>query len=47
MKSLKDGHKDAATWSNCLDGSTYWPLAIRVAVDQQEHPARKGKSKPI
>ncbi len=42
----KDGHKDAATWSNRLDGSTYWPLAIRIAIEQQGHPAWKDKSKP-
>ncbi len=42
----KDGHKDTATWSNRLDGSTYWPLAIRVAIEQQGHPAWKDKSKP-
>ena len=42
----KDVHKDAATWSNRLDGSTYWPLAIFVAIEQQAHPAWKDKSKP-
>ncbi len=42
----KEGHKDAATWSNRLNGSTYWPLAIRVAIEQQGHPAWKDKSKP-
>ena len=35
----KESHKDAATWSSHLDGSTYWPLAIRVAIKQQGHPA--------
>ena len=42
----KEGHKDEATWSNRLEGSTYWPLAIRVAIEQQGHPAWKDKSKP-
>jgi hypothetical protein len=42
----KKGHKDAATWSNRLDGSTYWPLAIRVAIEQHGHPVWKDKSKP-
>ncbi len=42
----KEGHKDAATWSNRLEGSTYWPLAIRVAIKQHGHPVWKDKSKP-
>ena len=42
----KDEHNDAATWSNCLSSSTYWPKAIRVAIEQQNHPTWKGKDKP-
>ncbi len=28
----KDCHQDAATWSNRLNGSTYWPLSIHIAI---------------
>jgi hypothetical protein len=42
----KDGHQDTAMWSNRLDGSTYWPLPIRVAIKQQGHASWKDKSKP-
>ena len=43
----KDVHNDAATWNNRLNGSTYWPKAIRVAVEQQTHPTWKNKEVPI
>ena len=39
----KEGHKDAATWSNRLDRSTYWPLVIRVAIEQQGHAGVEGQ----
>jgi hypothetical protein len=42
----KDGHQDAATWSNRLDGTTYWLLPVRVAIKQQGHASWKDKSKP-
>jgi len=42
----KDEHNDAATWNNRLTGNTYWPKAIRVAIEQQNHPTWKGKDKP-
>jgi hypothetical protein len=42
----KDGHRDDATYSNRYEGNTYWPVAMRVAVDQQNHAAWKNKSKP-
>ena len=43
----KDEHNDAATWNNRLSSNTYWPKAIRVAIEQQNHPMWKGKDKPI
>ena len=43
----KHAHNDAATWNNRLNGSTYWPKAIRVAVEQQAHPTWKNKEAPI
>jgi ribosomal protein L31 len=43
----KDEHNDTATWNNRLNGNTYWPKAIRVAIEQQDHPTWKGKDKPI
>jgi hypothetical protein len=43
----KEEHNDAATWNNRLNGNTYWPKAIRVAIEQQDHPTWKGKDKPI
>ena len=43
----KDAHNDAATWNNHLNGSTYWPKAIRIAVEQQTHPTWKNKEAPI
>lgn len=42
----KPGHNTAATWSNRMDGNTYWPLARRVAIEQQDHPAWKDKTAP-
>ena len=42
----KHEHNDAATWNNHLNGSTYWPKAILVAIKQQNHPTWKGKDKP-
>jgi hypothetical protein len=42
----KDGHNDAATWNNRLNGNTYWPKAIRVAIEQQNQPTWKDKDKP-
>ena len=43
----KDAHNDAATWNNRLNGSTYWPKAICVAVEQQTHPTWKNKEATI
>jgi len=42
----KDTHNDAVTWNNRLNGSTYWPKAIRDAVKQQNHPSWKNKEAP-
>ena len=42
----KDGRNDTATWNNRLNGNTYWPKAIRVAIKQQNHPTWKDKDKP-
>ena len=42
----KEGHRNDATYSNRYEGNTYWPVAMRVAVDQQNHAAWKDKSKP-
>ncbi len=30
----KDGHRDDATYSNRYEGNTYWPVAMRVAIDR-------------
>jgi hypothetical protein len=42
----EDSHQDAATWSNRLNGATYWPLPIRVSIQQKGHASWKDKSKP-
>ena len=42
----KPKHKIEATWCNRLGGDMYWPNANRVKVEQQEHPAWKGKVAP-
>ncbi len=42
----KPEHKIEATWCNRLGGDMYWPNANRVKVEQQEHPAWKGKVAP-
>ena len=42
----KDGHNNAATWNNRLNGNTYWPKAIRVTVEQHNHLTWKDKDKP-
>ena len=33
----KDGHRNDATYSNCYKGNTYLPVAMHVAIDQQNH----------
>ncbi len=30
-----DGHKDNTTWTNKMEGNMYWPIAKRVAIEQQ------------
>jgi hypothetical protein len=42
----KEGHRNDTTYSNRYEGNTYWPVAMRVAIDQQNHAAWKDKSKP-
>ncbi len=42
----KDGHNNAATRNNRLNGNTYWPKTIRVTIEQQNHPTWKDKDKP-
>ncbi len=43
----KEGDCNGTTYNNRLDGNTYWPAAIRVAIKQQNHAPWKDKSKPI
>lgn len=40
----RESHKDEATWTNRLDGSTVWPSRVRE--DQQSHESWAGKSAP-
>jgi hypothetical protein len=35
----KNGHRNDATYSNRYKGNTFWPVAMRVAIDQQNHAA--------
>jgi hypothetical protein len=42
----KDGHRNDATYSNCYKGNTYLPVAMHVAIDQQNHATWKNMSKP-
>ena len=42
----KEGHRDDATYSNHLEGSTNWPVALCVAVEQHNHAVWKNKNKP-
>ena len=42
----KDLHNNTATRNNCLNGNTYWPKTIQVAIEQQNHPTWKDKDKP-
>jgi hypothetical protein len=42
----KPEHNIAATWTNCLGGSMYWPSAKQMAIKQQDHLTWKGKSAP-
>ncbi len=39
-------HNVNATWNNCMGGSMYWPAAIHVVIEQQDHLLWKGKSAP-
>ncbi len=39
-------HNTNATWNNYMGSSTYWPAAIRVAIEQQDHSLWEGKSAP-
>ena len=39
-------HNADAMWNKRMGGSTYWPAAIWVAIDQQDHVLWKGKSAP-
>ena len=41
-----DGHKDDATWTNRMEGNMYWPIAKRVAIEQQNDATWKGKAPP-
>jgi hypothetical protein len=45
-KYKKEGHRNDATYNNQFDGSTYWPAALHVVIEQQNHAAWKDKSKP-
>ena len=40
----RESHKDEATWTNRLGGSTVWPSRVRE--DQQSHESWAGKSAP-
>ncbi len=42
----KEGHNTEATWNNQLGENMFWPTAMRVAIEQQDHPTWKGKSAP-
>ena len=42
----RDGHECEATWSNRMEGNTYWLEPLNVALDQHEHVTWKGKSAP-
>ena len=42
----KDGHKNDATWSNQMEGNTFWPKKRDVVTEQQEHAEWKDKTKP-
>ena len=42
----RDEHNNTATWNNRLGGNTYWPKALRVAIEQQNHPTWKNKEAP-
>jgi hypothetical protein len=39
-------HNFDTMWSNCMGVCNYWPVAIRVAIKQQDHALWKGKSAP-
>ncbi len=41
-----DGHKDNATWTNRMEGNMYWPIAKRVAIEQQNNATWKGMAPP-
>ena len=41
-----DGHKDNATWTKRMEGNVYWPIANRVAIEQQNNAKWKGKAPP-
>jgi hypothetical protein len=36
-------HNVDATWKNGIGGSTYWPAAIRVTIEQQDHVLWRGE----
>jgi len=40
---IKPEHKIKATWCNRLGVNMFWPTAMRIAVEQQDHPLWKGK----
>jgi hypothetical protein len=42
----KKGRNTEATWNYRLGGNMFWPTAMRVAIEQQDHPTWKGKLAP-
>ena len=42
----KEGHRDDASYSNHLEGSTYWPITHCIAIEQQNHATWKNINKP-
>jgi hypothetical protein len=42
-----EGHCNDATYNNQFKGSTYWPITLHVAREQQNHAAWKDEAKPI
>jgi hypothetical protein len=41
-----DNYKDDATWTNRMEGNMYWPIAKRVAIEQQNDTKWNGKAPP-
>jgi hypothetical protein len=45
-KYKEEGHHNDVTNNNQFDGSMYWPIALPIAREQQNHAAWKDKAKP-